>query len=87
MLISTRGRYALRMLADLAEAKDIDGFLKQNGMECCECGCCSYVCPAHRPLAENNTAARGWIRNWEKAQKEDRKKAPEPTTLTKWSKL
>ena len=37
---------------------------------CMECGCCSYVCPAHRPLAENNTAARGWIRNWEKAQKE-----------------
>ena len=37
---------------------------------CMECGCCSYVCPAHRPLAETNTAAIGWLRGWERKQKE-----------------
>ncbi len=37
---------------------------------CMECGCCSYVCPAHRPLAENNSAARRFIRGWESAKKE-----------------
>ena len=37
---------------------------------CMECGCCSFVCPAHRPLAENNTAARGFIRKYNAAKKE-----------------
>lgn len=30
---------------------------------CIECGSCSYVCPAHRPLAENNRAARNISKN------------------------
>jgi len=25
---------------------------------CIECGCCSYVCPAGRPLVENNRSAK-----------------------------
>jgi len=25
---------------------------KFDGMECCECGCCSYICPAKRPLTQ-----------------------------------
>ena len=37
---------------------------------CMECGCCSYVCPSHRPLAANNSAAIGFIRSWERAHKE-----------------
>ena len=37
---------------------------------CMECGCCSFVCPAHRPLAENNTAARSFIRKYNAAKKE-----------------
>ena len=43
---------------------------KEQVSLCMECGCCSYVCPAHRPLAENNSAARRFIRGWEAAQKE-----------------
>ena len=35
---------------------------KEKVQLCMECGCCSYVCPAHRPLAENNSAARSFIR-------------------------
>ena len=27
-------------------------FEQHNGLECCECGCCSYVCPARRPLTQ-----------------------------------
>ena len=27
-------------------------FKKFDGMECCECGCCSYICPAKRQLTQ-----------------------------------
>lgn len=30
---------------------------------CIECGCCSYVCPASRPLVENNRLAKADLRN------------------------
>ncbi len=29
---------------------------------CMECGCCSYVCPANRPLVENNKLAKAALR-------------------------
>ena len=35
-----------------APAEDAESFVKENGMECCECGCCSYVCPAKRQLKQ-----------------------------------
>ena len=28
---------------------------------CMNCGCCSYACPAHRPLAEINQLAKAMI--------------------------
>lgn len=31
---------------------DEELFLKYNGLECCECGCCSYICPSKRHLAQ-----------------------------------
>ena len=43
---------------------------KEKVQLCMECGCCSYVCPAHRPLAENNSAARSFIRKYNKAAAE-----------------
>ena len=33
-------------------------FIAHNGMECNECGCCSYVCPAKRELAAGIAAMR-----------------------------
>ena len=45
-------------LAKIAEHHDYDRFEKMNGMECCECGCCSYVCPAKRPLAQSIKSMR-----------------------------
>ena len=43
---------------------------KEQVSLCMECGCCSFVCPAHRPLAENNSAARSFIRKYDAAKKE-----------------
>ena len=28
-------------------------FTKMEGLECMECGSCSYVCPAKRPLKQS----------------------------------
>ena len=46
------GRVVPKLLADCAEHYDEEAFVKNNGMECCECGCCSYICPAKRPLTQ-----------------------------------
>ncbi|MBD5136980.1 MAG: electron transport complex subunit RsxC [Lachnospiraceae bacterium] len=39
-------------LAKLASRGDMEGFEKMNGLECCECGCCSFICPAKRNLTQ-----------------------------------
>ncbi len=46
------GRIVPSKLAEYAEHYEEEAFVKNNGMECCECGCCSYVCPAKRPLTQ-----------------------------------
>jgi electron transport complex protein RnfC len=40
-------------LAALSNRSDSDGFVKRDGLECCGCGCCSYVCPAKRSLTQS----------------------------------
>jgi len=52
------GRIVPKMLSDYAEHYSEDAFLKHQGMECCECGCCSYVCPARRPLTQTIKSMR-----------------------------
>lgn len=52
------GRIIPSHLADYAEHFDEEAFLKNNGMECCECGCCSFVCPAKRPLTQEIKSMR-----------------------------
>lgn len=46
------GRVVPSRLAMLAEQGDKETFEKNFGMECCECGCCSYICPAKRNLTQ-----------------------------------
>lgn len=46
------GNIVPQMIMDAAERSDIERFVKLNGMECCECGCCAYICPARRPLTQ-----------------------------------
>lgn len=48
-------------LATLAEHGDMEGFQKMDGMECCECGSCSYVCPAKRPLTQSIKSMRKMV--------------------------
>ena len=50
-------------LAVFAERGDKEAFQKFNGMECCECGCCSYVCPAKRNLTQSIKSMRRLILN------------------------
>ncbi len=40
-------------LADFAEHRQAGEFEKWHGLECVECGCCSYTCPAKRPLKQD----------------------------------
>ena len=49
-------------LAKLAERGDMAGFEALDGMECCECGCCSYICPAKRPLTQSINSMRKMVR-------------------------
>lgn len=39
-------------MAQAAMRFDDEAFIKLNGMECYECGSCTYVCPAKRPLTQ-----------------------------------
>ena len=52
------GRVNPTKLASLAEHGKLDAFVEQDGMECCESGCCSYVCPAKRHLTQTIAATR-----------------------------
>ena len=49
------------LLATCAQHYDTETFLKRDGMECCECGCCSYVCPAKRQLTQAIKSMRRMI--------------------------
>lgn len=46
------------LLANLASRGDMEGFKKYSGVECCGCGCCSYVCPAKRNLTQSIMQAK-----------------------------
>lgn len=42
---------------------------REKIMLCMECGCCSYVCPAKRPLVQNNVLAKAQYRAYLAEQK------------------
>ena len=46
------------MMAQAAQHNNYEQFEKLNGMECYECGSCTYVCPAKRPLTQLFKQAR-----------------------------
>lgn len=71
------GRVLPSKLADYAERYDEEAFLKNYGLECCECGCCSYVCPAKRPLTQEIKSMRRLIlaKRREKQQKPEKAEA------------
>lgn len=55
------GRVVPKLLADYAVHHDLEAFEKHDGLECCECGCCSYICPAKRPLTQAIKSARKMV--------------------------
>ena len=48
-------------LATLAQNHKEEEFVANDGMECCECGCCSFVCPAKRHLTQSIKSMRKTI--------------------------
>ena len=38
--------------------------------QCVDCACCSYVCPAHRPLLQINQQAKSYLKQYAAGQKE-----------------
>ena len=40
-------------LAALADTGNMEEFRKLHGLECVECGCCSFVCPAKRQVTQS----------------------------------
>lgn len=52
------GRVLPARLAVFADHGDEKKFLEYHGMECCECGCCSFVCPAKRQLSQSIKSMR-----------------------------
>ncbi len=48
---------------------------KEKVQLCMECGCCSYVCPAYRPLADTNKRAKQFVRSQSKRPEAPRKEA------------
>jgi electron transport complex protein RnfC len=46
-------------MAAHARAGDLDGVVSLGLMDCIGCGSCAYVCPAHIPLAQIFSYAKG----------------------------
>ena len=52
------------------EDKKAAALIATGVRQCVECGCCSYVCPAHRPVLQTNDEARSFLKKYAAAQKE-----------------
>ncbi len=50
------------MINHAFEARDTEKLTKLKVNLCMECGCCSYICPAKRPLVQTNKLAKAMLR-------------------------
>ena len=79
------GKCLLHCPFSLQPVKIAAAYNSKNGAElkdlkvnlCMECGCCSYICPARRPLAQTNKLAKGYLKEYlaleaQKAKEENR---------------
>lgn len=55
------GRIIPSRLAGFADRNDEANFLKYDGMECCACGCCSFICPAKKNLTQSIKSMRAMV--------------------------
>ena len=51
-----------QIYAEAYNRKDVETLEKFNVMQCMECGSCSYVCPARRPLSFMNKLGKGMVK-------------------------
>ena len=52
------------------ERGDVEALAELKVNLCMECGCCSYICPARRPLVQINKLAKAQVMAYLKAKKE-----------------
>lgn len=50
------------------EGKRAAALIDTGVRQCVDCGCCSYVCPAHRHLLATNQDAKWWLKQYERAK-------------------
>lgn len=50
------------------EEKRAAALIDTGVRQCVDCGCCSYVCPAHRPLLAVNQEAKWWLKQYERSK-------------------
>ena len=50
------------LVARFAKAKDVNMLQKSGVVVCMECGSCSYVCPAGKPLVQHMRLAKSILR-------------------------
>lgn len=48
------------------DKKNVDSLRNLKVNLCINCGCCSYICPAHRNLAQKNQLAKEMLRKMKK---------------------
>jgi electron transport complex protein RnfC len=48
-------------LSQCIEADDIESAEQIALMDCIECGCCAYVCPAHRPMVHHMRRGKAFV--------------------------
>ena len=56
-------------IAHAYDKKDVVALERYAVNACMECGCCSFVCPANRPLVQTNKLAKAYLKE-EKAKEE-----------------
>ena len=55
---------------DAYAAGDVEALAALKVNLCMECGCCSYICPAHRPLVQTNRLAKALVAPYLRARQQ-----------------
>ena len=66
--ISVASVERMRKIAD--EEYRVKMLIDTGVRQCVDCACCSYVCPAHRPLLQINQQAKSYLKRYAAEQKE-----------------
>lgn len=59
-----------RMMKIANEEYRVKMLIDTGVRQCVDCACCSYVCPAHRPLLQINQQAKSYLKRYAAEQKE-----------------